>query len=103
MRMLLKATLPVEASNTAIKNGTMPKLMQQFMADLKPEASYFLPEQGKRTMLIFFDLKDPSQIPEIVEPLFMELNAAVELTPAMSAEDLRKGLQAADAKYRRRS
>jgi len=102
MRMLLKVTLPVEAANNAVKSGTMPKLMEQFMADLKPEASYFLPENGKRTMFIFFDLKDPSQIPEIVEPLFMELNAAVELTPAMSADDLRKGLQAAHAKYGRR-
>jgi hypothetical protein len=103
MRMLLKVTLPVEAANNAVKSGTMPKLMEQFMADLKPEASYFLPENGKRTMFIFFDLKDPSQIPEIVEPLFMELNAAVELTPAMSADDLRKGLQAANAKYGRRA
>ena len=102
MRMLLKVTLPVEAANNAVKSGTMPKLMEQFMADLKPEASYFLPENGKRTMFIFFDLKDPSQIPEIVEPLFMELNAAVELAPAMSADDLRKGLQAAHAKYGRR-
>ena len=40
----------------------------------------------------FFDLTEPSQIIEIVEPLFLKLNAEVEITPVMSADDLRNGL-----------
>lgn len=42
--------------------------------------------------MIFFDLADPSQIIEVVEPLFLNLNATVELIPVMNADDLRKGL-----------
>ncbi len=103
MRMLLKATLPVEAANSAIKDGTMPKLMERLLADLKPEASYFVPQAGHRTMLLFFDMKDTSQIPVIVEPLFMNLNAAVEITPAMNADDLRTGLKAAAAAFGRQA
>jgi hypothetical protein len=41
---------------------------------------------------VFFDLAEPSQIIEVVEPLFMKLHAEVEITPVMSADDLRKGL-----------
>ena len=41
-----------------------------------------------------FDLKDPSDMPLVVEPLFSEMNAEVELSPVMNAEDLQKGLTA---------
>ena len=64
------------------------------MQDLKPEAAYFYPENGKRACLMVFDMKDPSQIPVIAERFFMELNAEVTLTPVMNADDLKKGLEA---------
>jgi hypothetical protein len=40
-----------------------------------------------------FDLKDPSEIPAIAEPFFLNLNAKVEFSPVMNAEDLKKGLE----------
>ena len=95
MRTLLKVTIPTEAGNAAIREGRLPQALQSLMADLKPEAVYFLPEQGRRTALIFFDLKEPSQIPQISEPLFQGFNASLEFTPVMNAEDLQAGLQAA--------
>jgi hypothetical protein len=39
---------------------------------LKAEAAYFVAEDGVRTAMIFFDMRDSSDIPSIVEPLFME-------------------------------
>jgi hypothetical protein len=39
-----------------------------------------------------FDLPDASAIPPFAEPLFRELNAKVQLAPAMNADDLQKGL-----------
>jgi hypothetical protein len=35
---------------------------------------------------------NPIPLIEVVEPLFMNLDAEVEITPVMSADDLRKGL-----------
>jgi hypothetical protein len=45
--------------------------------------------------MMFFDMKDASDIPAIAEPLFAGLNAKVQLLPAMNAEDLRWGLDVA--------
>ena len=92
MRMMLKATIPVEAGNTAIKDGTLPRTMQSMMERLKPEAAYFLAEDGKRTALFFFNMQDAWQIPSIAEPLFMGMNASLTIVPVMNGEDLQKGL-----------
>jgi len=94
MRTMLRVTMPVEKGNQAIQNGTLPRVMMSAMQDLKPEAAYFYPENGKRACLMVFDMKDPSQIPVIAERFFMELNAEVTLTPVMNADDLKKGLEA---------
>jgi hypothetical protein len=94
MRTLLKATLDVTAANRAIKDGSLPKLMQEMMEELKPESSYFTTMDNSRTCIIVFDMKDPSQMPTLLEPFFLNLNAKVELCPVMNAEELKKGLLA---------
>jgi len=98
MRMMLKFTLPVDRGNQAFKDGSLAKTMESIMSKLKPEAAYFTPLEGKRSGMIFFDVAEPSQIVEVVEPFFLNLNAAVELVPVMNAEDLRKGLSKASQK-----
>ena len=92
MRTILKFTVPVEAGNAAIKNGKMAQITQNTLKQLKPEAAYFYANKGRRSGFMVFDLKDPSDIPSIVEPLFLELNASVDLAPCMSADDLEKAL-----------
>jgi hypothetical protein len=91
MRMMLKFTLPVEKGNAAINDGSLGKAMETIMSKLKPEAAYFAPLDGKRGGMIFFDLAEPSQIVEVVEPLFLKLNATTELVPVMNGDELRKG------------
>jgi len=98
MRMMLKFTLPVEKGNQAFKDGSLGKTLELIMNKLKPEAAYFGPSDGKRSGMLFFDLAEPSQMVEIVEPLFSSLNAAVELVPVMNGDDLRKGIAKATAK-----
>ena len=92
MRMMLKFTLPVDKSNAAITDGSLGKTIESIMSKLKPEAAYFAPLDGQRGGMIFFDMAEPSQIVEAVEPLFLSLNASTELVPVMNADDLRKGL-----------
>jgi hypothetical protein len=92
--MMLKIQMPVEAGNEGIQTGSLPKTIKSLMEDLKPECAYFYPEGGKRAAMMVFDMADPSNIPLAVEPLLMNLNADVWLTPVMDAADLEKGLQA---------
>ena len=92
MRMMMRVSMPVEAGNRGAKDGTIERLIGSTMDRLRPEAAYFYPENGRRTALMVFDLKNPSDIPGIAEPFFSELNAAVDLIPVMNAEDLKKGL-----------
>jgi len=58
---------------------------------LKPEAAFFTVDNGMRTAYMVFDLKDVSAMPPALVPAFM-LGSNISLTPAMNADDLRKGL-----------
>lgn len=99
MRTLLKVVMEVEASNNAIKSGKLPEVIKATADRLKPEATYFFASEGCRTCLMVFDMSDPSQIPVIAEPFFMELNAKLEFQPVMNMEDLQKGLAAAEKNF----
>jgi hypothetical protein len=90
MRFFMKVSIPVEAGNAGSRDGSLAKTIQSILAEQKPEAAYFYAENGKRTGAIFLDLRDASQIPAVAEPWFLAFNAAVELYPAMSPEDLAK-------------
>ena len=92
MRMMLKFTIPIEKGNQAFKDGSLGKTLESIMNKLKPESAYFGPSDGKRGGMMFFDLAEPSQIVEVAEPLFSNLNAAIELVPVMNGDDLRKGI-----------
>ena len=68
MRMIMTVSIPVEAGNAAVLNGTLGSTIQQILEDLKPEAAYFADEDGKRTGFIIFDMKESSQLTAIAEP-----------------------------------
>ena len=93
MRMMMKVRMNTEMSNRAIKDGSLPKLLEKTMEELKPEAAYFTVDQGRRCAFMVFDMKDPSTMPSIAEPFFSTLGAEIEYTPVMNREDLKTGLQ----------
>jgi len=95
MRMMMKVSIPVEAGNKGVKEGTLPKTVIGFVELMKPEGCYFTTEGGKRTAFFFFDLRDPTMIPTIAEPFFMNLDASIELSPAMNLEDMKAGIEKA--------
>jgi hypothetical protein len=92
MRMMARVSMPVESANQAIKDGTLGTIMQRTADRWKPEGLYFTTFDGRRTAYMVFDLPDTSDIPPFAEPLFMGLDAEVELAPVMNADDLQKGL-----------
>ena len=95
MRMLMKVQFPVEVANEALKSGVLPTTLQQFAERAKPEAMYFTVTDGWRTMYAVVDMATSSDMVRLGEPLFMELDASIELTPCMNQDDLMAGLKAA--------
>jgi hypothetical protein len=71
MRMLLEAVVDTEAGNEALRNGSLPKIVQTVVEQRHPEAAYFAVEDRQRAMLLVFDMADPSQIPAVSEPMFL--------------------------------
>jgi hypothetical protein len=96
MRTLLKIHIETGPGNEAIRNGSLPKTIESLVTQLRPESTYFFTDHaGRRCAHVVFDLDDPSQIPPIAEPLFMNLGAAVEFVPVMNLDDLQRGLHEA--------
>ncbi|MGD9903392.1 MAG: hypothetical protein AB7U83_07965 [Vicinamibacterales bacterium] len=92
MRTMLRWTVPVEKGNAMIQDGSMGTVIEAVTAATKPEAAYFLAHEGKRGGIVFFDLKEPADIPRIAEILFRGANADLEFVPVMNGEDLKKAL-----------
>jgi hypothetical protein len=91
MRMLLRVSIPVESGNAAAKAGTLGSTIEKILADLKPEAAYFIADDdGNRSGSMVFDMQDQSQIPSIAEPWFLAFNAKVSIRPVMTPLDLAK-------------
>lgn len=92
MRTLMTVEVPTEPGSQAIKDGRMSKVLESVLSDLQPEAVYFVTRSGHRGMFVVFDLDDVARMPQIAEPLFMELQANVDFAPVMNREELAVGL-----------
>jgi hypothetical protein len=100
MRILLHIRLPHEPFNTAVRNGTVGKTMERILADTKPEAVYFTEYGGKRGAILIVDVADPSRMPAVAEPWFLQFNADVSFHAVMTPDDLgRAGLDALGKKW----
>ena len=87
MRMMMKISIPIEAANKAVKDGSVKTILQTSLEALRPEATYFFPAEDGRTILLFLDVKENSDIPGIGEPFFQGLNARISFTPVMNLQD----------------
>ena len=90
MKVLLKVTFAHEEFNAAVRNGTVGKKIQRILEEQKPVAAYWTEFGGKRTGLLIVELADAVKIPVLAEPWFLTFNAAVEIHPVMTSEDLAK-------------
>jgi hypothetical protein len=89
MRMMMKVSIPVETGNAAARNGSLGSTVNSIVENMKAEAAYFCAEDnGERTGLIFFEMKDSSEIPSVAEPWFLAFNAKLTLRPVMNPQDL---------------
>lgn len=92
MRMMLRWTVPVDKGNEMINDGSMSTVVESLMEKVQPEAAYFMTDGGERAGMVFFDMKEPADIPRIAEILFLGADASVEFVPVMNADDLKQAL-----------
>jgi len=89
MRMLMRVSLGTEKANETIRHGTLPSTIQKILAEIKPEAAYFMTDDGGNRMgAIVLDVQDSSQIPALAEPWFLAFDAKVTFRPVMNPQDL---------------
>ncbi|MFJ3924841.1 hypothetical protein [Streptomyces sp. NPDC090022] len=94
MRVMLRAHIDTTAGNEALKSGSLQRTMEKLLKALQPEAAYFGLSEGVRSCWIVFDMDDSASLPPVLEGLFMELGAEIEVAPVMDREGLERGLKA---------
>ena len=90
MRFMVRVIWDVQKGNEIARNGNLGKVAQSILEEIKPEAAYFVAEEGNRSAILFVNMEDASQIPAIAEPWFLAVNATVEFMPVMKMDDLLK-------------
>jgi hypothetical protein len=92
MRTFVKIQVPVQRGSKAVQDGSLGKIIAEFMERARPEAAYFGLESGDRTAFFVLDVKDSSELPPLFEPLFVALDASIEMSPVMNADELKQGI-----------
>lgn len=88
MRFIVRATIPNAAGNALIRDGArMERTFQNIIGDLKPEAVYYCLEKGQRTIYFIVDIQDGAEWPRIGEPLWLGLQADVDVILAMPQDE----------------
>ena len=90
MRMLLNVVIPHEPFNTAVRQGTAGAIVKRILDETKPEAAYFTELDGTRGAVMIVNVDNPSQIPSLSEPWFLNFNADCKFRIVMTPEDLGK-------------
>lgn len=88
MRFLVRATLPVEAGNALVRDPSFGRKMQDIVADLRSEATYYCVERGQRTIYFILQRDGSQEIPGVVEPLWQTFKADVDFMPAMNQAEM---------------
>ena len=90
MRMMLSITFPHEKFNALVRDGSVGARLNRILESIKPEATYFTEQDGRRGAILIVDMVDPSAIPALAEPWFLNFEADVKLQIVMSLEELKK-------------
>jgi hypothetical protein len=100
MKMLLQVKFPHEAFNAAVKDGSVGKKIQSILEETKPEAAYFTEMDGTRGAILVVNLEDPSKVPSLAEPWFLQFNADCQFRIVMTPDVLAKaGLEEIGKKW----
>jgi hypothetical protein len=92
MRLMMTFTIPVERGNEGAKDGTILKAIENLVKETNAEASYFTVIDGQRAGYIVFEENDQARLTKLNEPMFAALDAAIDIVPVLTLDDLKRGL-----------
>jgi hypothetical protein len=92
MRLMMKFTIPVERGNETAQDGTQLQAIESLVKATNSEAAYFTMIDGERGGYIFFEEADQAQLTRLNEPMLAALDAAIEIVPVLTIDDLKRGL-----------
>jgi len=92
MRLMLRFTIPVEKGNEVEADGSLSEAIKGLIDQVQPEAAYFYLQDGNRAGMVVFEESDQVRMTAINEPLFAKLNAAIDIQPVLSLNDLLKNI-----------
>lgn len=92
MRLMLRFTIPVVKGNEAEADGSLSEAIKGLIDQVQPEAAYFYLQDGNRAGMVVFEESDQVRMTAINEPLFAKLNAAIDIQPVLSLDDLLKNI-----------
>lgn len=90
MRCMIECWIPSEEGNCSVLDGTLPVKLKKYIDSVKPEAVYFTIKDGQRTMVAFINIQSEDKMIATMEPLWLDWNASITCTPAISLADLQK-------------
>jgi hypothetical protein len=90
--LMMRFTIPVARGNTAAKEGRLEHAIESLVEATDAEAAYFTMINGERGGYVFFEETDQAQLAQLNESLIAALDAAIEIVPVMSLDDLKHGL-----------
>lgn len=88
MRIMLEARFPVDVANDMAASGKLNKTIDTIIGEQKPESFYFLDRDGDRTAILVVDVADGAALAGLAEPWLQAFEAAIEMHPVMTAEEL---------------
>ena len=75
-----------------VKDPNFQSRMDQIMGDVRPEAVYFVIEDGQRTVYFIVNAEGVADMPRIAEPLWHSWNADVTVLPAFTPDDMAEAM-----------
>ena len=90
MKMLLNVEFPAEPFNSLVRSGKVEGIIGKIMETIKPDSAHFTEQNGTRGGIFIVEVAEPSDVPRLAEPFFLEFNASCRFRIAMTPEELGK-------------